>query len=181
MNKPKAKVFAPNIRDGQSQFEWNYADLPDYIPNSKINIKRGKPAKYSLTSPTTKIEVTRYDTDNDDNFSQVLETTFLPLTSLFLHIKLMHQFFSRWKTSGIVQITILDGSWSITWVFIYPRLKKSCKNDGFTWLRKQAKNTTRNSERNSRNGIGNELMTNCNLWCEKLNLSWWVSSIQKKR
>ncbi|XP_074602945.1 peroxisomal catalase 1-like [Brevipalpus obovatus] len=105
VNKPKAKVVSPNIRDGQSQFEWNYGDLPDYIPNSKINIRRGKPAKYTLTSPTTKIEVTRYNTDDDDNFSQVKDywnradedTRWLLIHNMGLHLsKAKEELQERW-------------------------------------------------------------------------------------
>ncbi|XP_015784601.1 catalase-like [Tetranychus urticae] len=71
VNKPSVDSVYPNIRDGGYCYDDNGGKGPNYFPNSfdfKKEAETEKPSKWKLPSY---VEVKRYDSTHDDNYSQV--------------------------------------------------------------------------------------------------------------
>lgn len=69
VNRPKCPIMNPTYRDGAYCFGDNYGNLPNYYPNSQL-VKINQDPKAMEHRQFLKGEVYRYDTSNEDNFSQ---------------------------------------------------------------------------------------------------------------
>jgi len=71
-NRAKCPVLHPTNRDGPYNYDDNQSNLPNYWPNSFINAKTHLNYKES-SEKSVSGDVDRFDTSNDDNFSQVTD------------------------------------------------------------------------------------------------------------
>lgn len=69
VNRPKCPIMNPTFRDGAYCFTDNYGNLPNYYPNSQL-VKINQDPKAMEHKQMLRGEVYRYDTSDDDNFSQ---------------------------------------------------------------------------------------------------------------
>lgn len=70
VNRPHCPVMYPTMRDGPWVFDDNLANIPNYFPNSFSNIRQDlayKPQWYAVED----VEVDRFESRDDDNYSQV--------------------------------------------------------------------------------------------------------------
>lgn len=72
VNRPKCPMMNPTFRDGAHCHTDNYGNLPNYYPNSSF-IKINQNPKAMEHRQMLRGEVYRYNSADDDNFSQVTE------------------------------------------------------------------------------------------------------------
>lgn len=71
VNQPFVSVVQSNVRDGAFCFDSNGGGGPNYYPNSFDNKKEDVTQRSSKWKLPSLVEVKRYDTTQDDNYSQV--------------------------------------------------------------------------------------------------------------
>ncbi|XP_074594173.1 catalase-like [Brevipalpus obovatus] len=71
VNQPFVSVVQSNVRDGAFCFDSNGGAGPNYYPNSFDNKKEDVTQRSSKWKLPSLVEVKRYDTTQDDNYSQV--------------------------------------------------------------------------------------------------------------
>lgn len=71
MNRPFVSMVQSNIRDGSYCYGSNGGGGPNYYPNSFDNKKEDVTQRASKWKLPSMVEVKRYDTTQDDNYSQV--------------------------------------------------------------------------------------------------------------
>lgn len=69
VNRPRCPIMNPTFRDGAYCFTDNYGNLPNYYPNSQLTKINQDPKAMEFRQPL-RGEVYRYDSSEDDNFSQ---------------------------------------------------------------------------------------------------------------
>lgn len=70
VNRPKCPVMNPTFRDGAYCFTDNYGNLPNYFPNSQDVVKMNRNPKAIEHRQQVQGEIYRYDSSDDDNYSQ---------------------------------------------------------------------------------------------------------------
>ncbi|RWS19977.1 catalase-like protein [Leptotrombidium deliense] len=68
---PLSKPVTPTERDGESVYDDNMDGSPNYFPNSYSNAKTDQNFNEHSFRATSIPDVDRYDSTNEDNYSQV--------------------------------------------------------------------------------------------------------------